>query len=49
MVGQILPNNNERCYSNFLSTFQQLNTPYIAIKEEQQNKIEFTGENRTKG
>jgi hypothetical protein len=26
MVGQILPNNNEKCYSNFSPNFPQLNT-----------------------
>jgi hypothetical protein len=26
MVGQILPNNNEKCYSNFSPKFYQLNT-----------------------
>jgi hypothetical protein len=26
MVGQILPNNNEMCYSNFSPKFSQLNT-----------------------
>jgi hypothetical protein len=26
MVGQILPNNNEKCYSNFSPKFSQLNT-----------------------
>jgi hypothetical protein len=29
MDGQILPNNNERCYNNFSPTFLKLNTPYI--------------------
>jgi hypothetical protein len=24
-----LPNNNERCYSNFSATFREVNTPYI--------------------
>jgi hypothetical protein len=28
MVGQILPNNNEKCYSNFSPKFSQLNTAY---------------------
>jgi hypothetical protein len=27
MIGQILPNNNERCYSNFSPTFREVNTP----------------------
>jgi hypothetical protein len=31
MVGQILPNNNEKCYSNFSPNFSQLNTPLIAF------------------
>jgi hypothetical protein len=26
MVGKILPNNNEKCYSNFSHKFPQLNT-----------------------
>jgi hypothetical protein len=29
MIGQILPNNNERCYSNFLPTFREVNTPSL--------------------
>jgi hypothetical protein len=29
MIGQILPNNNKKCYSNFLSTFREVNTPYM--------------------
>jgi hypothetical protein len=28
MVEQILPNNNEKCYSNFSHKFSQLNTAY---------------------
>jgi hypothetical protein len=31
MVEQILSNNNERCYSNFSTTFHYLNTPQIKI------------------
>jgi hypothetical protein len=27
MIGQILTNNNERCYSNFSPTFREVNTP----------------------
>jgi hypothetical protein len=27
MIEQILPNNNERCYSNFSPTFREVNTP----------------------
>jgi hypothetical protein len=27
MIRQILPNNNERCYSNFSPTFREVNTP----------------------
>jgi hypothetical protein len=27
MIGQILPNNNERCYSNFSHIFREVNTP----------------------
>jgi hypothetical protein len=27
MIGQILPNNNETCYSNFSPTFREVNTP----------------------
>jgi hypothetical protein len=27
MIGQILPNNNERCYNNFSPTFREVNTP----------------------
>jgi hypothetical protein len=29
MIRQVLPNNNERCYSNFSATFREVNTPYI--------------------
>jgi hypothetical protein len=29
MVEQILPNNNEKCYSNFSPKFSQLNTALI--------------------
>jgi hypothetical protein len=29
MIGQILPNNNERCYSNFSPTFREVNTPPV--------------------
>jgi hypothetical protein len=29
MIRQILPNNNERCYSNFLPTFRKVNTPLV--------------------
>jgi hypothetical protein len=29
MIGQILPNNNERCYSNFSPTFREVNTPSV--------------------
>jgi hypothetical protein len=29
MIGQILPNNNERCYSNFSPTFREVNTPLV--------------------
>jgi hypothetical protein len=29
MIGQILPNNNERCYSNFSHTFREVNTPLV--------------------
>jgi hypothetical protein len=29
MVGQILPNNNEKCYSNFSPKFSQLNTALV--------------------
>jgi hypothetical protein len=28
MIRQILPNNNERCYSNFSPTFLEVNTPF---------------------
>jgi hypothetical protein len=31
MIGQILPNNNERCYSNFSPTFREVNTPNAMI------------------
>jgi hypothetical protein len=27
MIGQILPNNNERCYNNFSTAFYGVNTP----------------------
>jgi hypothetical protein len=33
MIGQILPKNNERCYSNFSPTFREVNTPYIITKK----------------
>jgi hypothetical protein len=29
MIEQILPNNNERCYSNFSTTFREVNTPQL--------------------
>jgi hypothetical protein len=29
MIGQILSNNNERCYSNFSPTFREVNTPMV--------------------
>jgi hypothetical protein len=29
MIEQILPNNNERCYSNFSPTFREVNTPFV--------------------
>jgi hypothetical protein len=29
MIGQILPNNNKKCYSNFLPTFHEVNTPSV--------------------
>jgi hypothetical protein len=29
MIEQILPNNNERCYSNFSPTFREVNTPLM--------------------
>jgi hypothetical protein len=29
MIGQILPNNNERCYNNFSATFREVNTPLL--------------------
>jgi hypothetical protein len=31
MVGQILPNNNEKCYCNFSPHFSQLNTAVVLI------------------
>jgi hypothetical protein len=31
MVGQILPNNNEKCYSNFSPQLFHLNTPRLEI------------------
>jgi hypothetical protein len=31
MIGQILPNNNERCYSNFSPTFREVNTPRVVL------------------
>jgi hypothetical protein len=32
MIGQILPNNNERCYSNFSPTFREVNTPFVILR-----------------
>jgi hypothetical protein len=32
MIGQILPNNNERCYSNFSPAFCEMNTPTYVHK-----------------
>jgi hypothetical protein len=29
MIGQILSNNNERCYNNFSPTFRKVNTPLV--------------------
>jgi hypothetical protein len=34
MIGQILPNNNGRCYSNFSPTFLEVNTPYVTWSEQ---------------
>jgi hypothetical protein len=31
MIGQILQNNNKRCYSNFSPIFREMNTPLIQI------------------
>jgi hypothetical protein len=31
MSGRILPNNNKRCYSNFSSTFREVNTPIAPL------------------
>jgi hypothetical protein len=31
MVGQILPNNNEKCYSNFSPKFSQLTTALVLL------------------
>jgi hypothetical protein len=36
MIGQILSNNNEICYSNFSHTFRKVNTPHIEKLLEQQ-------------
>jgi len=33
MVEQILPNNNEKCYSNFSPQFPQLNAALLQINE----------------
>jgi hypothetical protein len=33
MIKQILSNNNERCYSNFSSTFREVNTPLEFYRE----------------
>jgi hypothetical protein len=32
MIGQILPNNNERCYNNFSPTFREVNTPLVEAR-----------------
>jgi hypothetical protein len=32
-----LPNNNERCYSNFSPTFREVNTPWIRKKKQYQS------------
>jgi hypothetical protein len=29
MIGQILSNNNERCYNNFSPTFREVNTAFV--------------------
>jgi hypothetical protein len=34
MIGQILPNNNERCYINFSHTFREVNTPSMLLAEQ---------------
>jgi hypothetical protein len=44
MVEQILPNNNEKCYSNFSPKFSQLNPakrhfPEVAKKKKTPRKI----------
>jgi hypothetical protein len=31
MIGQILSNNNEKCYSNFSHTFREVNTPLAGV------------------
>jgi hypothetical protein len=31
MIGQILPNNNKRCYGNFLPTFREVNVPLSSL------------------
>jgi hypothetical protein len=31
MIGQILPNNNERCYNNFSPTFREMNAPITPL------------------
>jgi hypothetical protein len=31
MIGQILPNKNERCYSNFSPTFREVNTRLVCL------------------
>jgi hypothetical protein len=39
MVGQILSNTNEMCYSNFSSTFHRVNTPIYSQFSYQQNDL----------
>jgi hypothetical protein len=41
MIGQILPINNEKCYSNFSSTFREVNAPLVHEQSEHA-KIEVT-------
>jgi hypothetical protein len=41
MIGQILPNNNERCYNNFSSTFREVNTPALGRRRERADDLEI--------
>jgi hypothetical protein len=41
MIGQILPNNNKRYYSNFSPTFREVNTPSRAIAQLSTNQAGY--------